>query len=102
MVAFVAWLLILWLLNKIHKAFKQIKEERDTALEHLKFTKRDLDLSTEYEKYYEEELKKTEAERDQYLELLKSAYERIDEDFKELTTEEFESYIYFTDGKLDN
>lgn len=102
MIGFLVWLLIFWTLNTIFKAFKRLKLERDTALEHLDLIKRDLDLSTEYEEYYEGELKKVQAERDQYLELLKTAYEKLDEDFKELTIEEFESYIYFTDGKLDD
>ena len=102
MIGFLVWLLIFWILNSIFKAFKRLKLERDAALEQLDLIKRDLDLSTEYEEYYEGELKNTQAERDQYLELLKAAYEKLDEDFKELTIEEFESYIYFTDGKLDD
>ena len=102
MVAFVVWLLIFWSLNKIFNAVKQIKEERNEAQEKLKKAQDDAELYAEVAERLREELDKANEETRRNIELCKQAYERIDEDFKELTIEEFESYIYFTDGKLDN
>lgn len=102
MVAFVVWLLIFWFLNKIFNAVKQIKKERNEAQEKLKKAQDDADLCADVAERLAKELDKANEETRRNLELCKQAYERIDEDFKELTIEEFESYIYFTDGKLDN
>lgn len=102
MVAFVVWLLILWSLNKIFNAVKQIKKERNEAQEKLKKAQDDVEFYVEVTERLTKELDKANEETRRNIELCKQAYERIDEDFKELTTEEFESYIYFTDGKLDN
>ena len=102
MVAFVVWLLIFWSLNKIFNAVKQIKKERNEAQEKLKKAQDDVELYAEVTERLTKELDKANEETRRNIELCKQAYERIDEDFKELTTEEFESYIYFTDGKLDN
>ena len=102
MVAFVVWLLIFWSLQKIFDAVKQIKEERNEAQEKLKKAQDDVELYAEVAENLAKELDKANEETRKNIELCKQAYERIDEDFKELTIEEFESYIYFTDGKLDN
>ena len=102
MVAFVVWLLIFWCLSKIFDAVKQIKEERNEAQEKLKKAQDDVELYAEVTERLTKELDKANEETRRNLELCKLAYERIDEDFKELTVEEFDSWIYFTDGKLDN
>lgn len=102
MIGFLVWLLIFWSLNKIFNAVKQIKEERNEAQEKLKKAQDDVELYAEDAERLREELDKANEETRRNLELCKLAYERIDEDFKELTIEEFESYIYFTDGKLDD
>ncbi len=101
MVTFIVWLLVFGCLSKIFNAVKQIKEERNEAQEKLKKANEKLDQCAKYEDYLEGELEKTEAEKNQYLELCKAAYEQVDDDIKELTIEQFESWIYFTDGKLD-
>ena len=102
MVAFVVWLLIFWSLQKIFDAVKQIKKERNEAQEKLKKAQDDVELYAEVTERLTKELDKANEETRKNIELCKLAYERIDEDFKELTIEEFEPYIYFTDGKLDN
>ena len=99
---FLVWLLIFGCLSKIFNAVKQIKEERNEAQEKLKKAQDDAELYAEVTERLTKELDKANEETRRNIELCKQAYERIDEDFKELTIEEFESYIYFTDGKLDN
>ena len=94
MIGFVVWLLIFWSLNKIFNAVKQIKEERNEAQEKLKKAQDDVDLYADVAERLAKELDKANEETRRNIELCKQAHERIDEDFKELTIEEF--------GKLDN
>lgn len=101
MIGFLVWLLILGCLSKIFNAVKQIKEERNEAQEKLKKANEDLDRCAKYEAYLEGELEKTETEKNQYLEMLKEAYDKLDEDIRGMTIEEFENWLYFTDGKRD-